>query len=186
MANACCWWGSSRQELWERVHVKNMWDSCFQAPLPPPDHSSWKWSTCILQTVLTMLWRTNAFLGTFVILRPRIIHQSPFASLTTHPATVFMVAFNTYLRQSIQTEIHILASPSKMDVTLEKDDNRVHTFFLYFWSFSRAKIEYYPGSISTGGYLCWAHSMCAFLHTRSKMWLHWCINGYGSDRTLRE
>lgn len=72
--------------------------------VPPPDHSSWKWSSHKLQTVLTLLWRTNAFLGTFVIPRLRIIHQSPFASITTNHFAVFMEAFYSGLKQSIQRQ----------------------------------------------------------------------------------
>lgn len=97
-----------------------MWDSCFQAPRPTPRSLLMK--MIHKQTVLTLLWRTNAFLGTFVILRPHIIYQSPFASLTTNLFTVFMVAFNTCLKQSIRADILFFFPFFFFDVPLSLKD----------------------------------------------------------------
>lgn len=103
--------------------------------VPPPDHSSWKWSSHKLQTVLTLLWRTNAFLGTFVIPRLRIVHQSPFASITTNHFAVFLEAFYSGLKQSIQKQ-----KPEKM--CAPRENVRIPAF-------SRAKIVSFSSCMST-------------------------------------
>lgn len=78
----CPWWMSACEEHVGLLFLKAM--SLFMKKM------------IHMQTVRTLLWRTNAFLETFIILSPRIIHLSLLASLTTNLFPVFMEAFNTF------------------------------------------------------------------------------------------
>lgn len=166
----------------------SLWRTCgtpfSRHHIPPPDHSSWKWSSCTLQTVLTLLWRTNAFLGTFVILRLHIVHQSPFASLTTNHFTVFMEAFYSCLKQSIQRQksfFGVMVSLKDVCPAGKKDNTMpaLCVFLAILKSKNSLFFQQYEHIwISLLGSL--------FLQKRSRMRLHWCIKDYGRNRTFRE
>lgn len=163
MANACCWWGSSRQELQEHVHdeyqaVQNMWDSCFPPPCPSPSNpSSWKWSTCELQTVLRLLWKTNAFLETFVTPMPyhyssepiwlcnyqpfHFIHgsiQYSFEAVNTSRNSFFPVKVSLKCRYDLKTDDNKTATLCVLQVMLRNKNGWLSWNYEHRWISSLA------------------------------------------------
>lgn len=150
-------------------------DSCFQAHMPPPPSPTRSLLVKMIhmQTVLTLLWRTNAFLGTFVIAGPRVVHQSPFACLYHQTlSALFTGAFNTCWRQSIQTEIHSfgVTVSLKDECAPEEDDNRMPTLCFFFFLLKEKELLSERRWVAPPA----SQYVCAFLHRRSKMWLQRC------------